>query len=486
MGLLVSVFVSVCLGAPDGEVVGHEPDWDAVTGGNWSPWVMASDGTQEWNPVAGFNSWIETIPVEDRAWPILIDARYKFDLVFADSWSSSLPERDLDEWAARVEILKLPETADALSQVKDALRRKHLGKLFTEFDDPATNGACIRHGLEDEIYDGQENPNLAIMRGSITELSQLRNATRFAISFAIYRLQLGDTDGFVELIELTNGAVRFAQESPNSISHLLSVAIQRDCYETVLWALECHDDVFSEEHLERLALSFQSNQLGDVSMLGDVMLFHDMCRRVVNGVGGFNLDGMNPQRALDVGFEGDPTHVAFAGLHESVQQTMLLYEKMMCSGASGRLYIREVSNQHSEDIFEREKDPSNFVGNQLIDVAEIAVGKLSLIHIEYLEGIGNVRLAIAIYRYKLRHGVFPASIAELDEDLMGFTPLDGYTGEPLSYRLTESGPVIYSFGFDLDDDGGRHVVSEYPRSDRSADGDFVHFPHQFLQLFSQP
>ena len=33
-----------------------EVDWSEITGGNWSPWVTAADGSQEWNPAKSLDS----------------------------------------------------------------------------------------------------------------------------------------------------------------------------------------------------------------------------------------------------------------------------------------------------------------------------------------------------------------------------------------------------------------------------------------------
>jgi hypothetical protein len=39
-------------------------------------------------------------------------------------------------------------------------------------------------------------------------------------------------------------------------------------------------------------------------------------------------------------------------------------------------------------------------------------------------------------------------------------PIDQFTGQPLRYRITVEGPVLYSTGVDRDDDGGIPIVDE--------------------------
>ncbi|MCI0681043.1 MAG: hypothetical protein L0Y71_02975 [Gemmataceae bacterium] len=59
--------------------------------------------------------------------------------------------------------------------------------------------------------------------------------------------------------------------------------------------------------------------------------------------------------------------------------------------------------------------------------------------------------ALAVERYRLKHGRWPATLADLVPD--GFlpeAPQDPYDGEPLRYRPTEDGVVVFSVGSEQD------------------------------------
>ncbi|MCG3149662.1 MAG: hypothetical protein PCFJNLEI_03127 [Verrucomicrobiae bacterium] len=56
--------------------------------------------------------------------------------------------------------------------------------------------------------------------------------------------------------------------------------------------------------------------------------------------------------------------------------------------------------------------------------------------------------AIAAERYRLEHGEWP-------EQLVAPVPTDPFDGQPLRYRRTETGIVVWSIGEDGRDDGGR-------------------------------
>jgi hypothetical protein len=65
------------------------------------------------------------------------------------------------------------------------------------------------------------------------------------------------------------------------------------------------------------------------------------------------------------------------------------------------------------------------------------------------------RVAIALERYRLAHGEFPASLDALSPQFMPQVPHDIINGEPLHYRLTQDGQfVLYSVGWNGTDDGG--------------------------------
>jgi hypothetical protein len=63
--------------------------------------------------------------------------------------------------------------------------------------------------------------------------------------------------------------------------------------------------------------------------------------------------------------------------------------------------------------------------------------------------------AIALERYRVRHGSLPKSLAELAPDLVPAVPVDFIDGQPLRYQPQSDGHfVLYSVGLDGRDDGG--------------------------------
>lgn len=64
--------------------------------------------------------------------------------------------------------------------------------------------------------------------------------------------------------------------------------------------------------------------------------------------------------------------------------------------------------------------------------------------------------AIALERYRTRHGSYPDSLSALAPDFLKVVPSDFMNGQPLHYRRTDDGHfILYSVGLDCVDNGGR-------------------------------
>ena len=72
--------------------------------------------------------------------------------------------------------------------------------------------------------------------------------------------------------------------------------------------------------------------------------------------------------------------------------------------------------------------------------------------------------AIALERYRGRHGAYPATLEALAPRLLAEPPIDFMDGKPLRYRHTNDGQfVLYSVGLSGVDDGGRMQSPQRPR-----------------------
>ncbi|MFH1881359.1 MAG: hypothetical protein ABIL62_01440 [Planctomycetota bacterium] len=85
---------------------------------------------------------------------------------------------------------------------------------------------------------------------------------------------------------------------------------------------------------------------------------------------------------------------------------------------------------------------------------------------------------LAIMRYEKEKGQYPASLDELVEaDYLKKLPMDPYSDGPLIYRRTNGGFLLYSFGINLTDDGGKLGLGSRGTPRMWADnGDWVFWP----------
>jgi hypothetical protein len=69
--------------------------------------------------------------------------------------------------------------------------------------------------------------------------------------------------------------------------------------------------------------------------------------------------------------------------------------------------------------------------------------------------------ALAIERYRQAHqGALPAKLDDLKPQFLASIPIDPFDGQPLRYRPLAKGYVVYSVGYDRQDDGGRERVAK--------------------------
>jgi hypothetical protein len=93
---------------------------------------------------------------------------------------------------------------------------------------------------------------------------------------------------------------------------------------------------------------------------------------------------------------------------------------------------------------------------QLVLVRELepAVEKVAGAERRTLAQLRCAATALAAERYRLKHGRWPESLADLKGEFLRDVPADPFDGKPLRYRRDGEGVVVYAVGPDGKDDGG--------------------------------
>jgi hypothetical protein len=442
------------------------PDWDAVTRGNWSPWYDAGDGTTEWNPVASYNAWVASIPEGDRAWPALVDAYYAhFDLLTSEvimECNGTVPT-DPERWALFEPVLATPESDALLDKLLRAFDRPEMGGWLNNSDGPYEHAAMVKHAAaQPEPAPGERafyqpgplkfdrEANNELINIWMPWLSRQRHFANFMRSKAAYELERGDTEMFVETMTALLRSSDMAGDIPMYINQLVESAIENLTLGTIDWALLHHGDQFEASALQELDDAIRLH--GDVQVIwqGEALQFNDTLRRLGDASG-----KLAPGASANVGMGlGQPTSLPDAQLHASSQRALLVYNRLLKAASDHAGLDWDGTNGQIDALYQQQRGSLNSVTSVMLDILLPSLDRMSISFRQSAQQTVGTRLAIAAYRHRLRHGSFPESLDAIDTDLIGFNPVDAFTGEPLKYRIVDNRPLIYSVGDDRVDDNG--------------------------------
>ncbi len=78
------------------------------------------------------------------------------------------------------------------------------------------------------------------------------------------------------------------------------------------------------------------------------------------------------------------------------------------------------------------------------------------------------RAGVALELYATEKGGYPDSLKELTPKYLPRVPVDTFSGRPMKYTSSKNGYTLYSFGYDMDDDGAKEKAESW-----SGEGDVV-------------
>lgn len=114
--------------------------------------------------------------------------------------------------------------------------------------------------------------------------------------------------------------------------------------------------------------------------------------------------------------------------------------------------------------------PYNLFSHMLLPALSKAAEKCGRIQ----SMVDLARVAIALERHRLANGQFPETLAALEPKFIAKLPHDVINGQPLKYRLTDTGSfLLYSIGWNEKDDGGTVAFSKDGKNVDWKGGDWV-------------
>ena len=90
----------------------------------------------------------------------------------------------------------------------------------------------------------------------------------------------------------------------------------------------------------------------------------------------------------------------------------------------------------------------------MIEVVRPAMDRVVVLDLRFRAHLDLARAALAIERYRLARGTVPGELDELVPEYLQEVPLDPFDGQPIRYRRTESGYMLYTVLEDGQDNGG--------------------------------
>jgi len=290
--------------------------------------------------------------------------------------------------------------------------------------------------LEDGRVSAPAEPALVTWNGA---LGSMRALARTVIVRAMLRLHEGDIEGFQRDIFLTMRLSRLLAQQPTLIENFVAQAIDSYALRSVQLAAAHSLDGAAAQSLRRdidklaplpapahaideaerymaLSLIFSWRKATRISL---IPVHYDAALRRANHFFDRTLEAYalptEPER------------------HDALERLSGEVEALVANASTWHLAM------HGEDLL-------------------FALGFSSLAKIESLQTVNLVDrdlalTSLALRQAKARDGVFPVSLADLR--IPGFSaPADRFSEKPLVYQRKGDGYVLYSVGYDLEDNGG--------------------------------
>jgi len=455
-------------------------------------------GASGWvSPVEAHNEAIGLVDMDDRAYPVLAEffARTAAGSMPFTIGEVSLGDEGWDEVAAWIET---EEAQGLIALLSEASGRLILGMPLLDYEDSIWVNAMGSVGIwvvdESRVGVGETPLMLNVllpMGGAIVQAGKALEADAFAA------IEAGDGDRFVRDVQVWSRLALMADEPKVMIGQLVGVVQLIQINRLIGEVLAEHPGLIDEKVGAELEGVYQSVMDADVFSMNldlEYATIEDVLRRMVDDAGQY--DGVQTLAFLPMigddeeGIMPEPSSALLEDIDSDLIAGYIHYRKIGQARIDAvAMPWREVEALEDEDSWsDGITSPQGEIGKLLFPVLSIGGEKLgrtvSMFRTKHQELIG-VRVALAAHRHWVRHGEPAVGLSEIDADLLGFEPTDGFTGGAVQYRWVDGSALVYALGADEDDDGGVGVVrpgdvdgflisDEYLNA--KWDGDMVLFP----------
>jgi hypothetical protein len=438
--------------------------------------------------LAQLNAEVTATPEDERAWPVyreaLLELRAmpdaeRFGHLVGRAWPGDA------EWPEMVALLE--QRQEALATVRSAAGREHLGRLLA-FELGPEELALYPQLAEDQL------PGDALIYDIwLPHLRDLRYMGRAVTSDLHAAAEAGDVERLLANSEALSGLAAHGADDQQVIGDLVGMSIDALHRRAVGELLVSGGlDLLNDDQLERLQARLEDD--ADVSRLdyeGQRLILRDLLQkayatrpegratwsgtqRMHVWLGILDPEMPNPSN-WQIALFG-PVVAAFAVPREDLEQaTEAIFEQW-------QIERRVPAWEQWETAATQLDDTWWGIRHFPVHLSVVGLDAARLTEQRNRDMLRGVAVALSLERYRRDHGRYPPerSLEALVPGYLRRVPVCSASGWSMRWVLREGRPVVYGFGGDGDDDGGR--VPEGGRREafrppgEAGDGDWVVYP----------
>jgi len=443
-----------------------------------------------WDPIGDANRAMDLIPFEDRSYPLFAEADAMMRAVnVREKLSAEAGEEGWEDVAAWIET---EEAQSIVGVLLEAVAKPESGFPLSDVEGKGWDDAAARHGILPSRDIASPNP--IIIEILLPAVGTQRNGTLLLLADAEVGRASGDVERFVRDHEAAIGTTRHVYPLNFLIVQLVDYVVLQSVRDSIERVLLENPAFITEGVAARLERALEAAEAGAVHTLDtsdEAVFFEDLIRRYVDDRGVYN--GLGTTDLYSVLSDEARATKPGSVVTESINADLLasyqvhLYWADRAEDSAARPYSPMSGYYEAIEAWVDQTDSRpGRVGREIIGNVTPAWPNAVAKNRESEQQITALRVALAAHRHRLRHGDPPLGLSDIDDDLLTFDPIDGFTGGPMQFRWRDGRALVYTFGPDRDDDGGRHVPNKPDGEawrgisdellEAAPDGDFVLFP----------
>ena len=347
----------------------------------------------------------------------------------------SWPDIEFDK---HFEQIALPELLDAdrLDRLEDEMERLEPIRLAAR---PLADMPKGRHEIE-YAFDP--------LMTSLDDQQETRRVAHMLRHEMMYLSNKGDVTGAIRSGRACVCAGRSLYDEPELFSQLMRAAMTLIGLKSVEKAISLGEAEGSELlALEELLADEEAHETLLLALRSQRAMMHRLLSRVDSGA--LSMEGIRKEMQLaeDTTFRRMVVHPRWQ-MHRQRPILMDLMNRMV-ENARLPAHAQRAKEEGLDREITRIRSSSPIL---LLLLPHINVPEAFRRKTAY---VAAMRGLIAVERYRMRHGRWPARLADVVPEFLDRLPTDPLDGKPLKMARTSDGVVVYSVGIDGVDDGGK-------------------------------